>query len=37
VFVPAVWKLEIVNVLVVAERRKKVEPEKSARFIRDLQ
>jgi predicted nucleic acid-binding protein len=37
VLVPAVWKLEIVNVLVVAERRKKLMPEKSAKFIRHLQ
>jgi len=36
VFVPAVWKLEVVNALVVAERRKKVAPEKSARFLQDL-
>jgi len=35
--VPAVWRLEIVNSLVVAERRKKVTPEKSAEFILDLQ
>jgi predicted nucleic acid-binding protein len=37
VIVPAIWRLEVVNALVVAERRKKVAPEKSARFIRDLQ
>jgi predicted nucleic acid-binding protein len=37
VFVPAVWKLEVVNALVVAERRKKIAPAKSARFLRDLQ
>lgn len=37
VFVPAIWRLEIVNVLVVAERRKKVSPAKSARFLQDLQ
>ena len=36
VFVPAVWKLEVVNALVVAERRKKVAPEKSAEFLQDL-
>jgi hypothetical protein len=35
VVVPAIWKLEVVNTLVVAERRKKVAPEKSAAFIRD--
>jgi predicted nucleic acid-binding protein len=34
--VPAIWKLEVVNVLVVAERRKKLLPEKSAEFIADL-
>jgi predicted nucleic acid-binding protein len=37
VVVPAIWKLELVNTLVVAERRKKVTPEKSAVFHRDLQ
>ena len=37
VVVPAIWKLEVVNTLVVAERRKKVTPEKSAAFVRDLQ
>ena len=36
-FVPAIWRLEVVNSLVVAERRKKLSPEKSARFLRDLQ
>ena len=35
--VPAIWKFEVVNTLVVAERRKKVTPEKSAVFVRDLQ
>ena len=35
--VPAIWKLEVVNTLVVAERRKKVTPEKGAVFVRDLQ
>ena len=34
---PAVWRLEIVNALVVAERRKKVAPAKSAKFLQDLQ
>lgn len=34
--VPAIWRLEVVNALVVAERRKKFVPEKSAKFIRDL-
>ena len=37
VVVPAIWKLEVVNALVVAERRKKVAPAKSAAFVRDLQ
>ena len=37
VVVPAIWKLEVVNTLVVAERRKKVAPEKSAAFVRNLQ
>ena len=37
VVVPAIWKLELVNTLVVAERRKKVAPAKSAVFLRDLQ
>jgi predicted nucleic acid-binding protein len=37
VFVPAIWRLEVVNALVVAERRKKIASAKSARFIRDLQ
>ena len=35
--VPAIWKLELANALVAAERRKKIAPEKSARFLRDLQ
>ncbi len=34
---PAVWKLELVNALVVAERRKKAAPAKSAKFLQDLQ
>jgi predicted nucleic acid-binding protein len=37
IVVPAIWKLEVVNTLVVAERRKKVTPAKSAVFLRDLQ
>ena len=37
VIVPAIWKLEVVNTLVVAERRKKVAPVKSTAFLRDLQ
>lgn len=35
-FVPAIWQLEVVNSLVVAERRKKIGIEKSAQFVRDL-
>ena len=37
VVVPAVWRLEVVNALVVAERRKKVAPAKSDKFLHDLQ
>jgi hypothetical protein len=37
VFVPAVWRLEVVNALVVAERRKKIAPAKGDKFVRDLQ
>ena len=37
IVVPAIWKLEVVNTLVVAERRKNVTPAKSAVFLRDLQ
>jgi predicted nucleic acid-binding protein len=33
VYVPAIWRLEIVNALVVAERRKKIAPAKSAKFL----
>ena len=36
-FVPAIWRLEVVNALVVAERRKKVGVAKSAKFLHDLQ
>lgn len=36
VFVPAIWRLEAVNALVVAERRKKIAPAKSAKFLHDL-
>jgi predicted nucleic acid-binding protein len=35
--VPVVWRLEVVNMLVVAERRRKIPPAGSARFLRDLQ
>lgn len=31
--VPSIWPLEIVNVLLVAERRKRLEPADSARFL----
>ena len=37
VVVPVVWRLEVVNALVVAERRKKVTPERIAKFLWDLQ
>ena len=37
VFVPAIWRLEVVNALLVAERRKKIRPAKSNRFLQDLQ
>ncbi len=37
VYVPAIWRLEIVNALVVAERRKKIAPAKSAKFLDLLQ
>ena len=33
--VPAIWKLEVVNALVVSERRKKITADKTARFIRN--
>ena len=35
--VPALWRLEVVNSLVVAERRKKIEAHQSELFLRDLQ
>ena len=31
--VPSLWFLEVANVLAIAERRKRLTPEKSARFI----
>lgn len=34
--VPVIWKLEVVNALVVAERRKKIAAEKTAQFIQNL-
>jgi predicted nucleic acid-binding protein len=37
VFVPAVWRLEVVNALLIAERRKKIAPARSAKFLLDLQ
>jgi predicted nucleic acid-binding protein len=36
VLVPAIWRFEVANILVVAERRKKISPEKTARFIQAL-
>ena len=36
VFVPSIWRLEVVNSLVVAERRKKILPATSAKFLIDL-
>jgi predicted nucleic acid-binding protein len=35
-FVPAIWPLEVVNVLLVAERRKWIKHAASARFVRLL-
>ncbi|MCB2149478.1 MAG: type II toxin-antitoxin system VapC family toxin [Deltaproteobacteria bacterium] len=32
-FVPSVWSLEVVNVLLVAERRKRLKQAESVRFI----
>ncbi len=37
VVVPAIWRLEVINSLVVAERRKKVLPDKITKFVQDLQ
>ena len=37
VVVPGIWRLEVVNALVVAERRKKIAPAKTAKFLQDLQ
>ncbi len=37
IVVPAIWRVEIANLLVVAERRKKIAAEKSQRFIQELQ
>ena len=34
---PAVWRLEVVNALVVAERRKKITTSRSALFLHDLE
>ena len=36
IVVPAIWRVEIANLLVVAERRKKIAAEKSQRFIQEL-
>lgn len=35
-FVPAIWPLEMANVLLVSERRGRITPSDSARFIRLL-
>lgn len=35
-FVPALWSLEVVNVFLAAERRKRVERPAILRFLRDL-
>jgi predicted nucleic acid-binding protein len=35
--VPAIWRLEVANALVVAERRKKITAEASTQFLLDLQ
>lgn len=37
IIVPAIWPLEVVNALVVAERRKKISATKSAKFLQELQ
>lgn len=37
VIVPTIWRLEVVNTLLVAERRKKILPEKTAKFVSDLE
>jgi predicted nucleic acid-binding protein len=37
IVVPAIWRLEIANALVVAERRKRILPAKSTKFLQDLQ
>lgn len=34
---PQIWPLEVANVLLVAERRKRIEPAQSARFVTLLQ
>ena len=35
--VPAVWRLDVVNALVVAERRKKITPGRTAKFLHNLE
>jgi predicted nucleic acid-binding protein len=35
--VPAIWPLEVANVLVINERRGRINEEESARFIRQLE
>ncbi len=36
IFVPAIWKLEVANFLVVAERRGRYTPDESAEFLAHL-
>lgn len=36
VVVPVIWRIEIANFLVVAERRKRIAAEKSQRFLQEL-
>jgi predicted nucleic acid-binding protein len=36
IIVPAIWRLEVVNALVVAERRKRITRERVAKFVQDL-
>jgi predicted nucleic acid-binding protein len=37
VLVPAIWRLEVANALIVAERRKKIGLTKTTKFLEDLQ
>jgi len=36
IFVPAIWRLEVANALIVAERRGKNPPDESAEFLNQL-